>query len=62
MFIKCVLEFAFCKRKGSTFYKPSITGDPEGAFTRGKSSERLVVYKEAGGLLLGFSSQNWTLD
>ena len=27
MFIKCVLEFAFCKRKGSTFYKPSITGD-----------------------------------
>ena len=27
MFIKYVLELAFCKRKGSTFYKPSITGD-----------------------------------
>ena len=27
MFIKCVLEFAFCKGKGSAFYKPTITGD-----------------------------------
>ena len=26
MFIKYVLEFAFCKRKGSTFYQPTITG------------------------------------
>ena len=30
MFIKCVLEFAFCKGKGSAFYKPTITGDQYG--------------------------------
>ena len=29
MFIKCVLEFAFCKGKGSAFCKPTITGDIE---------------------------------
>ena len=27
MFINCVLEFAFCKGKGSAFYKPTIMGD-----------------------------------
>ena len=27
MFIKCVLEFALCKGKGSAFYKPTIMGD-----------------------------------